>query len=84
MPYLQLDVSNRYPVKVKRCLARRLGITFARIMQTSPELVIIAFRELGEGGVWSCGQGEPEPYTILPATFGAGGRPNSGPSWHKP
>lgn len=65
MPYLQLDVPNHYPTDVKKHLARRLGATFANIMQTSPELVLVAFRELGEGGVWSCGHGEPRPYAVL-------------------
>jgi phenylpyruvate tautomerase PptA (4-oxalocrotonate tautomerase family) len=65
MPYLQLDVAHRYPVEVKRDLARRLGDEFARIMQTTPDLVTVAFRELGEGGVWRCGEGEPEPAALL-------------------
>ena len=65
MPYLQLDVSNRYPIEVKRALARRLGDEFARIMQTTPDLVTVAFRELGEGGVWRCGDGAPEPAAQL-------------------
>jgi phenylpyruvate tautomerase PptA (4-oxalocrotonate tautomerase family) len=65
MPYLQLDVSNHYPVEVKRDLARRLGDSYARIMQTTPELVTVAFRELGEGGVWCCGGGEPQPAALL-------------------
>jgi phenylpyruvate tautomerase PptA (4-oxalocrotonate tautomerase family) len=65
MPYLQLDIPYSYPVEVKRALARRLGDQYARIMQTTPELVTIAFRELGEGGVWCCGMGEPEPAALL-------------------
>jgi phenylpyruvate tautomerase PptA (4-oxalocrotonate tautomerase family) len=65
MPYLQLDVPNHYPVEVKRDLARRLGDSYAQIMQTTPELVTVAFRELGEGGVWCCGGGEPEPAALL-------------------
>jgi phenylpyruvate tautomerase PptA (4-oxalocrotonate tautomerase family) len=44
MPYLQLDVPNRYPVEVKRDLARRLGDAYSRIMQTTPDLVTVAFR----------------------------------------
>ena len=51
VPYLQLDVPNHYPVEVKRGLARRLGENYARIMQTTPDMVTVAFRELGEGGV---------------------------------
>jgi phenylpyruvate tautomerase PptA (4-oxalocrotonate tautomerase family) len=65
MPYLQLDVPSRYPVDVKRDLARRLGESYARIMQTRPELVTVAFRELGQGGVWCCGVGEPEPAALI-------------------
>jgi phenylpyruvate tautomerase PptA (4-oxalocrotonate tautomerase family) len=65
MPYLQLDVPHHYPVDVKRRLARRLGEIFARIMQTTPDYVTVAFRELGEGGVWRCGDGEPEPAALL-------------------
>jgi phenylpyruvate tautomerase PptA (4-oxalocrotonate tautomerase family) len=65
MPYLQLDVANHYPVDVKRDLARRLGNIFARAMQTTPDMVTVAFRELGEGGVWRCNAGEPEPAALL-------------------
>ena len=65
MPYLQLDVPNHYQVGVKRGLAKRLGAEYARIMQTTPELVTVAFRELGEGGVWCCGVGEPEPAALI-------------------
>ena len=65
MPYLQLDVPNHYPVDVKRDLARRLGDQYARFMQTTPDRVTVAFRELGEGGVWRCGAGEPEPAAVL-------------------
>ena len=65
MPYLQLDVPNRYPVEVKRDLARRLGDAYSRIMHTTPDLVTVAFRELGKGGVWRCGAGEPEPAALL-------------------
>jgi phenylpyruvate tautomerase PptA (4-oxalocrotonate tautomerase family) len=65
MPYLQLDVPNHYPIEVKRDLARRLGDIFARSMQTTPDMVTVAFRELGEGGVWRCSADEPEPAALL-------------------
>ena len=65
MPYLQLDVPNHYPVDVKRSLARRLGDEYARIMEIMPDLVTIAFRELGEGGVWCCSAGDPEAAALL-------------------
>jgi phenylpyruvate tautomerase PptA (4-oxalocrotonate tautomerase family) len=64
MPYLHLDVSGRYPTEVKRGLAQRLGHLYARIMQTTPDLVTVAFREL-EGGVWCCSAGEAEPGALL-------------------
>ena len=34
-------------------------------MQTTLDLVTVAFRELGEGGLWCCGAGEPEPAAQL-------------------
>ena len=34
-------------------------------MQTTPDRVTVAFRELGEGGVWWCGAGGPEPAALL-------------------
>src|SRR5215475_8729829 len=84
MPYLQLDVPNHYAVEVKRDLARRLGDSYAQIMQTTPELVTVAFRELGEGGVWCCGatvwssssHSTPPTRCIVPD---AAGRPSGRP-----
>ena len=65
MPYLQLDVPQHYPADVKRRLARRLGDLYADLMQTTPDKVSVAFRELGEGAVWRCGDGDPEPAAVL-------------------
>ncbi|MDH5536065.1 MAG: hypothetical protein OEZ08_10915 [Betaproteobacteria bacterium] len=65
MPYLQLDVSRHYATDVKRALARRMGDLYARIMQTTPEMVSVAIRELPEGSLWSCRDGEPEPGAVL-------------------
>ena len=45
MPYLQLDVPQHYPVEVKRDLARRLGDQYARIMQTTPDMVRVSIRQ---------------------------------------
>src|SRR5262249_4016952 len=75
MPYLQLDVPSHYPVDLKRGLARRLGDSYARIMQTTPELVTVAFRELGDGGVGCCGVGEPEPAALISFDIRRGRRP---------
>lgn len=65
MPYLQLDVPQQYPTDVKRRLARRFGETYARIMQTKSNIVSVTIRELGEGGMWHCGDGDPEPGALL-------------------
>jgi phenylpyruvate tautomerase PptA (4-oxalocrotonate tautomerase family) len=65
MPYLQLDVSHRYPTEVKRLLAQRLGYIYADVMQTASNKVTIAFRELEEGSLWRCGVGEPTTAAVL-------------------
>ena len=65
MPYLQLDVSHHYPIEVKRRLAQRLGCIYADVMQTVPNKVTVAFRELEEGSLWRCGVGEPTPAAVL-------------------
>src|SRR5215212_3469391 len=65
MPYLQLDLPRSYPVEVKRELARRLGDLYAELMQTTPGMVNVGFRELGEGNLYRCGEGEPEPAAVV-------------------
>jgi len=65
MPYLQMDVSHRYPIEVKRRLAQRLGSIYADVMQTVPNKVIVAFRELEEGSLWRCGVGDPVLAAVL-------------------
>ena len=65
MPYLQLDVPERYPPEVKRNLARRLGETYGRIMETSADRVTVAIRELPDGSLWHCSSEEPEPGAML-------------------
>jgi phenylpyruvate tautomerase PptA (4-oxalocrotonate tautomerase family) len=64
MPHIQLDAPGPYPLAAKRDLARRIGRLFAEIMQTTPDLVDMTFRELGEGSLWR-GGGEPQPAAIL-------------------
>ena len=75
MPYLQLDVPGRYPIDVKRNLARRLGEIYSRLLQTSPDMVTVAFREMDEGGVWRCSDGEPEPAAQLMCDIRSGRPP---------
>jgi phenylpyruvate tautomerase PptA (4-oxalocrotonate tautomerase family) len=65
MPYLQMDVSHRYPTEVKRLLAQRLGHIYADVMQTASNKVTVAFRELEEGSLWRCGVGEPTTAAVL-------------------
>ena len=65
MPHLQLDLPSRYPLEVKRVLAQRLGGLYAAIMQTTPDIVHVTFRELGEGNVWHCGTSEPAPAAVM-------------------
>ena len=77
MPYLQLDVPGRYPAEGKRDLAQRMGAQFAGLMQTTPDLVNIAFRELGEGGVWNCGEGAPVPSAVLSLGYAGAALPGS-------
>jgi phenylpyruvate tautomerase PptA (4-oxalocrotonate tautomerase family) len=76
MPHLQLDVPNKYPLSVKRDLAARLGRHYAEIMQTTPDLVHVTFRELGEGGVWRCTNAEPvTPAAVLSCDIRRGRTP---------
>ncbi len=73
MPHLQLDVAAKYPVSVKRELARRFGNHYAKIMQTTPDLVHVTIREHGEGGVWHCTTEDPvTPAAVLMADIRRG------------
>jgi phenylpyruvate tautomerase PptA (4-oxalocrotonate tautomerase family) len=65
MPYLHLDTTTRHPVAVKRELAKRMSRIYADVMQTTPDLVHVTFRELGEGNVWSCIGETPHEAAVL-------------------
>src|SRR5438094_10613808 len=65
MPYLQLDLPGSYPVGTKKQLARRLGDLYAEVMQTTPRMVNVGFRELGDGNLYRCGPSEPEPAAVI-------------------
>jgi phenylpyruvate tautomerase PptA (4-oxalocrotonate tautomerase family) len=61
----RLHTNGHYSTSIKRDLARRMSRVYAEIMQTTPDLVNVAFRELGEGSVWN-GAGEaPSPAAVL-------------------
>lgn len=73
MPYLQLDIPAEYPLATKRALAKRLGSLYGEIMETTPEIVNVAFRTLGEGNVWSCDG--PTPSAVLTCAIRRGRPP---------
>jgi phenylpyruvate tautomerase PptA (4-oxalocrotonate tautomerase family) len=66
MPYLHFDLPGHFPAKTKRALAARLGVLYAEIMQTSPSIVKVSFRELGEANLFRCGapDGGVEPVVV--------------------
>jgi phenylpyruvate tautomerase PptA (4-oxalocrotonate tautomerase family) len=65
MPYLQLDVNDRYPADQKRRLAAKLCTTYASMMSVDIRRISIAIREVGEGGIWRTVDGEPVPVSVL-------------------
>jgi phenylpyruvate tautomerase PptA (4-oxalocrotonate tautomerase family) len=75
MPHLQLELTSQYPTALKRELARRFGDLYAEIMQTSPELVDVSFRELGEGNLWRCEPAGPVPSAVIQCDIRAGRSP---------
>ncbi|WCT14813.1 tautomerase family protein [Mucilaginibacter jinjuensis] len=72
MPYLQLEVTKSYPTATKQELAKRMGEIYARIMSASVKRITVTIRELGEGSIWRCGEGEPHPAAILMCDIRAG------------
>lgn len=75
MPYLQLDIPSCPPAAVKRDLARRLGVLYGEIMQTSNDKVTVAIRQLTDG-IWRCGDGNPEPGAVLACEVRCGRTPD--------
>jgi phenylpyruvate tautomerase PptA (4-oxalocrotonate tautomerase family) len=75
MPHLQLELPSKYPINVKRDLAKKLGDLYGAIMQTTPDLVDVSFRELGDGNVWRCEAPEPVPSAVLICDIRAGRPP---------
>ena len=51
MPYLHLDLPIAVPPADRPDIAWRLARVYAGVMETNPERVTVAFRELGENGV---------------------------------
>jgi phenylpyruvate tautomerase PptA (4-oxalocrotonate tautomerase family) len=65
MPYLQLDVNDRYSTDDKKRFAARLCDTYSRMMSVDIRRISIAIREVGEDGVWRMIDGEPVPVSVL-------------------
>ena len=51
MPYLHLDLPVAVAPDERAEIAARLARVYADVMETNPERVTVAFRELGENGV---------------------------------
>jgi phenylpyruvate tautomerase PptA (4-oxalocrotonate tautomerase family) len=66
MPYLHLDLPLAVPPSERARIAGRLARLYAGVMETNPERVTVAFRELGENGVLRTGpDGEAEPVLMV-------------------
>jgi phenylpyruvate tautomerase PptA (4-oxalocrotonate tautomerase family) len=65
VPYLQIDVPNHYPLLQKQRLAKRLGEIYAETMQANVKRISVAIRELADGGIWRCTEGEPYQAALL-------------------
>jgi phenylpyruvate tautomerase PptA (4-oxalocrotonate tautomerase family) len=66
VPYLHLDLPRPVAPADRRRIAARLARLYADVMETSPERVTVAFRELGDSGVLRLGAGgEAEPVLMV-------------------
>jgi len=67
MPYLQLDVNDRYSSRVKKALAAAMSETYARMMSVDIRRITVAIRELGAGSIWRVADLDtgPEPVALL-------------------
>ena len=65
MPYLQLDTPFSHSTEDKRLLAKRFGEIYSVEMASNINRLTVAIREVGEGGCWRCGEGDPYPAAIL-------------------
>lgn len=66
MPYLQLDLPLEVPAADRARIGGRLARLYADVMETTPDRVTVAFRELGENGVVRTGPGGAvEPAVVV-------------------
>ena len=76
MPYLHLDLPLAVAPDARAEIAGRLARLYAGVMETNPERVTVAFRELGENGVLRTGSdGTPEPVVMVQADIRRGRPP---------
>lgn len=67
MPYLQLDLHAHFPAETKKRLAETMCRTYAEMMSVDIRRISVAFRELGDGGVWRMADanGEAVPVSLM-------------------
>jgi phenylpyruvate tautomerase PptA (4-oxalocrotonate tautomerase family) len=77
MPYTQLDLPIVVSPTDRIDVASQLSQLYARVMGTAPNIVSVAFRELGENGVLRPGpDGRPAPAIVVTCDVRAG-RPSA-------
>ena len=72
MPYIQIEVTRSYPTATKQLLAKRIGEIYSVLMQADVRRITVTIRELGEGAVWRCAEGDPAPAAIMMCDIRAG------------
>jgi phenylpyruvate tautomerase PptA (4-oxalocrotonate tautomerase family) len=65
VPYLQFDLPSAHTAETKSRLAERVGRQYAEVMQTSPAIVKVGFRELGADNLFRCSDTTPEPVVVV-------------------
>ena len=76
MPYLHLDLPLPVAPAARAEIAWRLARLYAGVMETNPERVTVAFRELGENGVVrTAADGTVEPVVMVQADIRRGRSP---------
>ncbi|PWV51075.1 tautomerase [Nocardiopsis sp. L17-MgMaSL7] len=72
MPSLQVDAPVELVGSTKRELARRLGATYSRLMDTVPDIVTVVVHDHGADSVWRCTSGEPVVAGLIMADIRSG------------
>lgn len=65
MPYLQLDLPDRYPAEAKRAAASRLCRLYSEVMQTQSWRPNVGIRELGPDSLFREGRDGVEPIAMV-------------------